>query len=417
MQCNFLVKFTGSFSYRRNYIIYIAMFYIFEFPYNYNIKNLFLFNIFSLFIGFLVFFLFTKLILNRNTAISVISSIVLIISNLLIESLIAPINNIVWDLFKVNYINLIFYLFPLLNIFFLIVLLNFILKKYKFADKFYDKPILIMCIPLLFIIFIIRFSSTGVLNLFNSHNLKFEILFTNYQMLFISFFSFASVFIYLSVCHKLIDYFKIKNQNLILEKQILIQKNYARKAKSCYDSTRSFKHDFRNHIIMLNGLIKANEIKKAEQYIQKFERVSENLSLKIHTGNISLDSLLSEKLNIIQIKGIKFTYNIKLPNYINIDDFDLCTIFSNAIDNSIKACDFQDNTNKWIDIKANCINNFLIIDISNYNNTESKLKNRFKLGIGLLNIKKTAEKYNGYIDIKNKNNKFVLTILLNINSK
>jgi len=55
-------------------------------------------------------------------------------------------------------------------------------------------------------------------------------------------------------------------------------------------------------------------------------------------GNLVVDIMLGEKLGLGKAAGISTEVSLRLPKPCGIDDFDLCVIFANALDNAIHAC-------------------------------------------------------------------------------
>ncbi|NGT96949.1 sensor histidine kinase, partial [Clostridium perfringens] len=106
--------------------------------------------------------------------------------------------------------------------------------------------------------------------------------------------------------------------------------------------------------------------------------------------------------------------------------FDICTIFSNCIDNAIEACKKIKDNNRYISLKGNCVNNFYVIKIENSKTNKIKKlngdfltdkKDKFLHGIGLKNIRLALEKYNGEIIIEPLDDKFILKMLIPINQE
>ena len=88
---------------------------------------------------------------------------------------------------------------------------------------------------------------------------------------------------------------------------------------------------------------------------------------------------------------------------------DFCSILSNALDNAIHACEkLNKNQKKYIHIEACRQENLLLLEISN----SCHPKTHFHYGIGLSNIRRTAEKYAGTIKIHTEGTIFHLNILL-----
>ena len=147
------------------------------------------------------------------------------------------------------------------------------------------------------------------------------------------------------------------------------------------------------------------------------------INLGIKTGNYILDALLSDKSSIAKEKNIVIKFDGHINN-INLDSEDLCIIFGNALDNAIEACSqLKTSSNKEINITIRSLNNLLNISITNpisdkpiiiNNLIKTTKENRKEHGFGLLSIKKTVEKYNGFTTIDCSDHIFNLTIDLPI---
>ena len=109
-----------------------------------------------------------------------------------------------------------------------------------------------------------------------------------------------------------------------------------------------------------------------------------------------------------------------------VEPIDICTIFGNALDNAIEACQKIDASDqRIIRISIQESINTLHICISNpvkskvnivNNNILTTKEDNTNHGLGLFSIKKVAKKYKGKVAITCDDDVFSLSILL-INSK
>ena len=185
------------------------------------------------------------------------------------------------------------------------------------------------------------------------------------------------------------------------------QKVYITEAQLRYEQTKSFRHDIKNHLSVLDGLLKSGKIDEGQAYLKKLETVSESLSFPYQTGNPIVDILLGEKLRLA--KEIETEVSLILPKPCGIDDFDLCVIFSNALDNAITACRSSSGS-KAIRIGGKKQGDFYMLTFENTCSEEPLPP----AGTGLSNIKAAAEKYHGAVTIEKKGQQFSLSVLLNI---
>lgn len=181
---------------------------------------------------------------------------------------------------------------------------------------------------------------------------------------------------------------------------------------------RKFKHDFSNYIIGLKSYLDNGDLNGAKAYINN---LSEKLTMgrnTITTGNTALDAVLNTKKISAENKGIKFTTKIQIPEMLPMDPIDICSVFGNAIDNAIEACEKIQNNNKEIALTILCQNKKMFCKIENtslrQNNPSLTTSKSDKLnhGFGIETIKTTLSKYKCMPEFKFENDKFILKFVV-----
>lgn len=185
------------------------------------------------------------------------------------------------------------------------------------------------------------------------------------------------------------------------------QRVYITETQARYEQTKSFRHDIKNHLSVLDGLLKSGKLEEGREYLKKLENVSESLSFPYQTGNPVVDILLGEKLGLA--KEITAEVSLLLPKPCGIDDFDLCVLFANALDNAITACRSGDGA-RTIRIVGKRQGDFYLLTFEN-TCMDGPLPSA---GTGLSNIKAVAEKYHGAVLTEKNGRQFYLSVLLNI---
>ncbi len=310
--------------------------------------------------------------------------------------------------------------FVISNIFisiFTILLLYLILKsicKYLVIERTNQLPYLfVLFMPLTLLILLSQaIFDVGYNNEMVIVDNKVVSVFNNYQMLLVFCFSFLCLFVILFSYKKVLQQIEQQEHKVLLEGQLMAQQIYTKEASLRYEMTRSFRHDLNNHLIVLRQLIENHQSDKAKEYLHHFGNSASNLSYHSQTGNVALDALFADKLALAQQRGIRITLNVDIPKDIGINDFDLCILFFNALDNAITACECIETGEKWIDIKARRNQDFFLIDIMNSYDKMAKYKKG--TGIGLQTIQMICEKYNGTMNTERENDTFILTILLSM---
>lgn len=220
--------------------------------------------------------------------------------------------------------------------------------------------------------------------------------------------------------------YKLDYENKIIKDNVLKEHNYYKKINKEKDKVRSLYHDMKNHMICIRNLCEDKNFDKVLEYIDSMEININNynkLSPDFNTGSMILDSILRVKKTICIEKGIDFYVDMDFSKNDFIDMVDICTIFSNVIDNAIEACDkiYSQEIPKKIILKSKYIDRFCIILIENTKINEIKQrknliftskKNSYMHGIGLNNVKKIVVKYFGEMMVNYSKNTFTIKIMI-----
>jgi signal transduction histidine kinase len=203
-----------------------------------------------------------------------------------------------------------------------------------------------------------------------------------------------------------------------LEKQADLQYRYYVRQEQKYKRTVQILHDVNNHVKSIEQLFANGNVKNATEYALQIEHMLKPLIPIRYTGNPILDILLTDKAMVMEDKDICFDIKVDNVNLDFIDAIDVTTIFGNLLDNAVEACENLEK-NRKIFIKIGAYHQMVSIRIENtcanvkWKNglpISEKGKNR---GWGLLNVKRSIEKYDGNIKLKIENGKFIVDIFLN----
>ena len=230
----------------------------------------------------------------------------------------------------------------------------------------------------------------------------------NWQILLIQLFAYLGLFSIMYACQKLSEDVSNRMRCQLLEQEIASQRDYVEESNLRYKQTQSFRHDVKQHLLVLNGLLERGEVQQAKDYLDKLERIPEQFSYPCKTGNTVTDTLLSSKLSIAIQYGIRVECTVKIPSSCNLDDLDLCVLFSNAVDNAIHACRQQGGKGCFIRISGKQKGDFFMLEVEN----SCPYAGAYKKGIGLTNIEAVAEKYSGAVTTQLQGGCFFLNVLL-----
>ena len=187
---------------------------------------------------------------------------------------------------------------------------------------------------------------------------------------------------------------------------------------------RGIYHDMKNHLLVLQAQLKeigntGDQKKKqeTEEMIAKIRNQISDYEDYVQTGNAFLDVILRDKSRKAKAESIDFHTEIDFSKGDFVDALDISTIFGNALDNAIEACNNIPEEERYITVKAGEKNGFLVIRIANSaidNNADCQTtkEDTFLHGFGLKNIKQAVEKYNGECNFQYIAGEFLLNIIM-----
>lgn len=173
-------------------------------------------------------------------------------------------------------------------------------------------------------------------------------------------------------------------------------------------------HDLKNQLYAIRDAIKNDDAKGLEMIDGICKTVNSAQEIK-YTTNSAINALINSKKKLMDEKKIKLNCDINVLNFDFIASLDACALLGNLLDNAIEALDKEENKNVSIKMIEHC--NYLSIQISNDSsnlneNLETTKKNKNAHGYGLKNVKEIVEKYQGNLQIKKTEGKFIVSIIL-----
>lgn len=222
-------------------------------------------------------------------------------------------------------------------------------------------------------------------------------------------------------------------EKVILEKQIAQMQSSMVEMEHLYDGIRSVRHDMKNHMAVLQNLIRkrySGEDEEIRQYFEDMCQSVEQLDSRVHTGNAVSDAVLGSKFRYAakKVKGIRLdAKGFMLSRAEPIKAYDMGIILNNGLDNAIEACvrmrEKRPDAEAFIVIRSFRAKNMYFIEIENsfdgaaLTRKDSGLPISIKEdkevhGIGLKNIRKCAVKYGGDMDCIVKGSRFILSVMV-----
>ncbi len=239
-------------------------------------------------------------------------------------------------------------------------------------------------------------------------------------------------FLVLYLYNLLLKSFSQKYENAILKQRVRIYANQLEIILQNEDRVRRLRHDMKHHMNELKLLAIKNEDGSIQEYIDSMEEFIKNPKEIVSSGNTEIDSVLNYMLQRAKEELEDVEADVQLPSDIS-HSFDVNVILGNLLENAMEAA--KETEEKRLHVKIKLKQGVLRIEIENSfrkgpalkGNGEFPIsdiiyrenapfyttkKDREQHGIGLTNVKKIVEKYNGIMEADTKGGRFYVKLIL-----
>lgn len=265
-------------------------------------------------------------------------------------------------------------------------------------ERTHLQNIMIIFVPLM-LVFVVEVYIVKVL--YNAADTRSAIG-SDIEMLLVSGLGIASVLCVLFAYKKCADNFRMSEKIRLYDRERRYSEQYANEVKTYYDTAKSMRHDFKNHILIIGELLRKEQYSTAAGYVSELNNSCENTELKFHTGCPILDIIFTDKLSALADK-----VTVKCAAVPEIDETDICVIFANAVDNAVCAVSKLPDNERFIKITTKSRGELLFIELENSFDGKP-----FEIGTGIENIISASEKYGGTAQISTHGNTFSLRIIM-----
>lgn len=211
----------------------------------------------------------------------------------------------------------------------------------------------------------------------------------------------------------------VDDENNIIREKMNMQYQLYLGMQESQIKVRQLYHDINNHIESLKRLYSSND--ECENYIESIEKELIAYKPIVSTGNMILDIIINSKKDICYNYNINFEVNINFSKCEFIEVIDICSIFSNTIDNAIEACRKITEKEVFIKINGTIVNEIFVLKCENSKENEIEFKknkivtdkkDKFIHGLGIKSITSSVKKYGGDISIDFTTDTFLIKVYI-----
>ena len=235
---------------------------------------------------------------------------------------------------------------------------------------------------------------------------------------------YAGILITIVSYQKMIRLQEEKEKYFVEQQQVHAIQERMEEVEQFYHGIRQMKHEMKNHMTNIKGLVRNGSYGDIEQYIDHMDESMNVFELTIKTGNTVTDVIVNDKQKAAEKQGIQFQSEFSYPKSDGYNAYDIGVIINNLLQNALEACEKMAEGKRYIYLSGRQKKKFYMINVKNSFEGEVTFDTKTNLplstkgkdialhGIGLSNVKREADKYMGDVDIRVKKNEFSVTVLL-----
>jgi len=185
--------------------------------------------------------------------------------------------------------------------------------------------------------------------------------------------------------------------------------------QSSYLALRTWRHDFHNHISIINYYADQEEWSTLREYLGELNEQLPLLSAAVSTENPVFNALINTKMLLAAQSGADLQAEAQLPESLPLDDVTFCALLGNLLDNALEAAKRLPTDSKpWIRVSAHLRGGRFELCVANSTDgTYRFLRNRLlsrkdepNHGIGLTRVQQIVHSLHGTLKLTPEKNTF-----------
>ena len=215
----------------------------------------------------------------------------------------------------------------------------------------------------------------------------------------------------------LTDSARLQQENTFLQMEA---KRYS-ELKKYMNATRTLRHDFRQHILVIQHLAEAGQLDGLKEYLSDLTEKAVH-SYENYCANHAVDAIASHYSRIAQ--GTQINWRLELPEVLPLKESDFCAMLGNLVENALNAVKTLPAESRRVNVISSMLSKFMLgLSIDNPFSEKIELgKDGLPLpvkkghGTGLISVMNTVKRYSGTMNISTEKNVFSVDIILYCNT-
>lgn len=231
------------------------------------------------------------------------------------------------------------------------------------------------------------------------------------------------------ICDELVGTYMQLKESAVVARQLESYSNQLNVVMKSEEKVRGLRHDLKHHLSELLMLAERGRACEIAGYVQNMQADLLSEGEHISSGNAEIDSLVNLMLERAKRELGTVRCHVCVPQELDVSAFDWNIILGNLMDNAIEAAGKSED--KLLQIRIQYQKGMLLIDIRNsYSGRLVKSEDKYLStkdydradasqvhGLGIKNVRRIVEKYDGNMEISDEDGMFAVRILMYVSLK
>lgn len=184
---------------------------------------------------------------------------------------------------------------------------------------------------------------------------------------------------------------------------------------------RQLRHDLRNHLTAVRGILEAGGTEKALAYLDEIAGSPALRGSIRFCENETANVVLASKAEEMEQEGLQGDFAVSLPKEMPVADTDLCALLGNALDNAAEAA--RKTKDRKILFRCRAEKGLFMMRVENAVNgavspdLETTKTDKSAHGFGITGMREIAARYGGTLDTRVRAGRFELVVCFPLEAK
>lgn len=184
------------------------------------------------------------------------------------------------------------------------------------------------------------------------------------------------------------------------------------------EASKCYRHDLRHHNQIIMEYLNGGDVKGALEYLNLYDAGLTKSTIRNYCQNHTANAVLCLYAEKAEEKDILFTVKAGIPAGIAVTPPELGSILSNIFENALEACQKIKNGQRFITFTAEVVDEILKIELRNPAGIKVEIRDNIPVstkeggGIGTKSVLNVIERYHGMLNFKQEDDTFITQIVV-----